>query len=373
MKIRRKIILGIITLMLLAVTFTSTTYAWFKLNSHAGVDFEFKVNGGLGFLVSVDNENYSNSLSKEQLIMSYYHRLNPETTWKDRKLYKDDIEITNDELLTAFNSIELYPVSSSNGKEFKDLYGSTFSVNSGRYIEFDVYFKATSAEITDNFKYNIYLSLNDQIDDRTGEIIPNTKTTITSQTAYVELKTEMKTWKQTALSERPGFVKVDSSNALRLSALRYDIETVVDEETNEEIKNYNPQESATIFELSNENDLGSYATDYNKDQALTIENLTDLDKLYNSNFNAMYTYYNKRRPTSSLETRLLKYEEKPNSLRDTNQIENTILTTVSSGGNSQKLTFRIWQEGWDADCFDGLAESINVRLSFHAKIAENDN
>ncbi len=372
MKIRKKIILGIISLMLLAVTFTSTTYAWFKLNSHAGVDFEFKVNGGLGFLVSVDNENFSNSLSEEQLMMSYYHKLNPNTTWNNGKLYEESDEVTEENLINAFSSIELYPVTSLNGKDFKDLYSSTFSVNSKRFLEFDVYFRATSLQSSDNFTYNIYLSLSDQIDDRTGEIIPNTRSTITSQTAYVELRTDMITWKESSLTENPGFVKVDSSNALRLSALRYDIESSIDEETQEEIKNYNPQDTATIIELSNQNDLGSYATDYNKNEALTIDNLSELDKLYNSNFNAMYTYYNKRRPTSSLESRLLKYEEKPNSLRDTNQIENTILTTVQSGGNSQKLTFRIWQEGWDADCFDGLAESINVRLSFHAILA-NDN
>ena len=40
------------------------------------------------------------------------------------------------------------------------------------------------------------------------------------------------------------------------------------------------------------------------------------------------------------------------------------IASVDSGSVSTKLTFRFWLEGWDADCFDGISQSIRVNLSF---------
>ena len=48
-----------------------------------------------------------------------------------------------------------------------------------------------------------------------------------------------------------------------------------------------------------------------------------------------------------------------------NYPNNKIITTLSTDAKSStKLTFRIWLEGWDADCFDGIAGSIQSILSF---------
>ena len=46
---------------------------------------------------------------------------------------------------------------------------------------------------------------------------------------------------------------------------------------------------------------------------------------------------------------------------------NKKITTLSSGEDGKRITFRIWLEGWDADCFDGLGGTIQSQLSFSSK------
>ena len=141
-------------------------------------------------------------------------------------------------------------------------------------------------------------------------------------------------------------VDVYTSNAIRYS--------VVDT-TNET--------PAIIYEPTNEHDLGSYATDYSGNDA-------ELNKLYNAKYNAMYTYYNNIRENAQLGNKLLSYEDKPETVRELT--EDTIITRVSAGSGINKLTFRFWLEGWDADCFDGLSKSINVKLLFNSKRVYNN-
>jgi hypothetical protein len=64
------------------------------------------------------------------------------------------------------------------------------------------------------------------------------------------------------------------------------------------------------------------------------------------------------------------YEEMPTTIRyqvGSNDEFTTPITTVKSGLGTNKVTFRIWLEGWDSDCFDGLIESISVKLTFKSK------
>ena len=397
MKLRKKIMLGLCTLMLLAVTFTSTTYAWFKLNSHADVSFNFQVNGGLGFLISVDNENFSSDITKDQLLMAYYHKTHEKkeeidgknvttnsTEWENGILIDSNTkqEIKLDELEKEFSNIQLYPVTSKDGVNFTDLYNSTFPISSQRYLEFDLYVRAASRNTNDNFTYEISLLYDDLKDDLTGE--KTDSTSITSNKAYIDLVSGMDTWKKDAIRTKEGTdtkqVLVNSSNAMRLSIQAYDniiedIKNEKGEKIGETITDIIPQETAKIYELTDdETDLGSYATDYSGDDEAE-------SNLYNANLNAMFTYYNNRRPNSKLTP--MSYNVKPITFRNSDLINNDdgsknsnnpVITTVKSGDYSQKLTIRIWQEGWDADCFDGLAESINVRLSFQSFLIDtNDN
>ena len=131
--------------------------------------------------------------------------------------------------------------------------------------------------------------------------------------------------------------------------------------------------STLIYEINDtENpntDLGSYATDYDENVA---EHTNDY-YLYSSKCNAMFTYYNNLRRSSQINP--MSYSELPKTIKSlptvsSDNIQSSgydTITTVESGKDEKKVTFRIWLEGWDADCFDGLANSIDVRLSFASK------
>jgi hypothetical protein len=43
------------------------------------------------------------------------------------------------------------------------------------------------------------------------------------------------------------------------------------------------------------------------------------------------------------------------------------IVQVKSGEAEKLVTFRVWLEGWDADCFDGLSKKIDVRLALGSK------
>lgn len=396
----RKTFLSIMALLAVAITFTATTYAWFKINSSATVSgFDFQVTGGEGFLVSIDDTegSYTNNLSskkimqsillsyqrdftEEQKSMGYYEYRDGEivkvrNTYNDDGSVKDVIEIDSlDEqemILEIKEKIQLLPRTSSNGTDLYDQWGSKASASDGTYLEFSVYFKAVSTTAEDNRAYDIYFNHETKVQDDGTEVLP---TTITSAATDVELKAGMNI--HGVNLQRGEHITVYTSNALRFSA--------TDEATNKTI----------ICEHSNDEEkgFGSYATDYSKsewdngnynyyykdsdpavvsaDEVLARENdyalltedeKTELDKLYNHKTQAMFTYYsNLKSSKSKLEP--LKFEDRLRSYRDLSKAP--AITTVETGGDAKLVTFRFWLEGWDADCIDGLSESVNVSLTF---------
>lgn len=354
--IRRKIVISIVTIVMLITVFTTSTYAWLVTTKQVSVNnFQFNAHGGEGFLVSVDGENFHNDLTTEQMMMAIvkgYDRNRYEienntlydTSGERRELYYDDME----DILS--NDILLYPVTTTDGVSFTNLVNNTIDASSGQFLEFDIYFKATSADASDQFTYDIYICGEDIIQEN-GKTID--KTTIESQEVdVIPLMDNMILYDGTeegllaGPNEDKKTVDVYTSNAIRYS--------VVDT-TNET--------PAIIYEPTNEHDLGSYATDYSGNDA-------ELNKLYNAKYNAMYTYYNNIRENAQLGNKLLSYEDKPDTVRELT--EDTIITRVSAGSGINKLTFRFWLEGWDADCFDGLSKSINVKLLFNSKRVYNN-
>ena len=365
MKIVRKLVLSIIALVSVVACFSISTYAWFQVNSTAKVEgFEFNATGGLGFLISIDGKNYSNDITSDQMKMAMlvgydserYQVNNNKLLDKSEGKTLSTLEI-NERVST---SLLLSPVTSKNGEEFTNLSGTEVSKNSGKYVEFSLYFRAASQNAADNLGYDIYLcgeDLDQFVNPELDKTIP--KTHIKSQLDTVGLLTDMTIYDPVSGVKVLGpdkdvkTIDVYSSNATRLS---------IKEESNKE---------ATIYEITNEFDLGSYATTYNSSTDTINDEATkrELDKLYNSSYNAMYSYYNNLRPYSKLDP--INYEDGlPKTVRDLT--EEHIFTSVKSGGPAKKVTFRFWLEGWDADCFDGLSKSINVRLLFNSKpIAKN--
>ena len=402
MKLVRKLIVGISTIGLLLMTFISSTYAWFKINSRASVDnFKFEVVGGQGFLVSIDNVKYSNDLTKDQLYKAMLlcygdgeYKISDDGEEKVCKVTYDQAgqeqltELSQEQINTLVAAkIKLLPTTSSDGRYLTDLYNSQSHVSAGRFVEFNVYFKAQSKKAED-VTYEIYLNGEEDVTDDGAVVEP---TTITSERTDVTLSADMRAVLPkangkffTALS-RTEHIDVYSSNALRISISESSLKEfpVLDEdgheqydENNERITEkryeYTSAESTKIYELNDtvntNTDLGSYATDLGKEDTINpglIEN--EEYALYCSQINAMYTYYNNLKPDAKITH--IEYSTKPKTIRDLSGKD--IITTVSTGEDAKLLTFRIWLEGWDADCFDGLSKKVDIRLAFASKRRES--
>lgn len=400
-KLLRKTFISIMAMLMVAVTFVTTTYAWFKINSSANISgFDFEVTGGEGFLVSIDNSenSYTNNLSRKKILQSILLSYQKDKTASEKifgyyvyeggELYrandkydaegnvtvvKGDMLSEEDMLKEVSSLIQLLPQTSADGIEMYDQFGAKSSVSKGAYLEFSVYFKAASNSVEENRAYDIYLNYEDKIQDD-GSVIPGTS--ITSVPTKVKLAAEMTN--NDGVLPRGTEITVYTSNAMRFSA--HDVTSG----------------NSIIYEYSNQSALefGSYATDYNMakwaagdfnpyktdynicanltdDQVkareeyfntLTEEEKLELDKLYNHSSNAMFTYYRNLKNFDVVGFEPLTFEDRLRSYRDLSKAP--LITTVETGGDAKLVTFRFWIEGWDADCFDGLKDSVNVSLTF---------
>jgi hypothetical protein len=134
-----------------------------------------------------------------------------------------------------------------------------------------------------------------------------------------------------------------------------------------------------IYELNDAvngaSNLGSYASTYSEEHAKTDPDYSfEQDCLYGTRYSASYTYYTNLKQSDSLKNRLIAYSDLPTTIKDLtskdddgNFTYNKRITTLSSGEDGKLITFRIWLEGWDADCFDGLGGTIQSQLSFSSK------
>ena len=421
MKLIRKLIVGISTICLLVMTFVSATYAWFEINSRASVEnFHFEVHGGQGFLVSIDNVNYYNDLTLLQLqkamLVAYdstHYRLADDGS---ETLYRVDVEpgfdaqgnpadietvdpMDETRIATAVKKIKLYPTTTFNGRDLTDLYNSPVDVSLGRYLQFDVYFRTQSRRLEDKFAYEIYLNGDSAVTDDGSIAEP---TMITSNETNKEVKVDMVATLPTAngkyvkqlLRKNTGEkdrISVYSSNAVRLSITDQEYyeeyqkdaggNIVLDENGNKTIiesgyklVDNNPTKIYELNDTEHPNtDLGSYATDYTgnytddqlNDMITTTGTLLEDEELalYCSKFNAMYTRYNKVKPDAQITH--ISYQGKPNTIRDLSTKDT--ITRVVAGEEARLLTFRLWLEGWDADCFDDIEYAVKARLAFGSK------
>lgn len=427
MKLIRKLIVGISTICLLVMTFVSATYAWFEINSRASIDnFHFEVHGGQGFLVSIDNVNYYNDLNLLQLqkamLVAYgageyrladdgseklYHRSYDRVSEDGVAVIKEVwTEMTEQGISDAVSGrveankgIKLLPVTSKNGRDLTDMYDSPSDVSLGRYVQFSIYFRTQSRRVEDKFAYDIYLNGDDATTDD-GSLVEPTR--ITSTRSIYNLNANMDAVLNTNEGKKVYALKrnntqgqrdaitVYSSNAVRLSVTENSLKeyTVVDQngdpvldEAGNPKKDYRyeltDENSTRIYELNdtvNKNtDLGSYATDYNGGytdaelDAMITETGTLIEDeklaLYCSRFNAMYTYYNNLKPDAQITH--ISYDNMPTTIRDLSNKDT--ITRVVAGEEAKLLTFRLWLEGWDADCFEGIEYAVKVRLAFGSK------
>ena len=445
MKIMRKLILGAVSTGFVAIALAATTYAWYKLGNVAFADeFEFNASTTEGFLVSVDGINYKHKLSTTDMVKAMIIGKNP----NDYEFAKDgslidvrngNVKLNDEKLSEAYlKALALEPVTSYDGRVMKGLSGGVINEAndySSKYVYFNLYFQTVTEKKSKNGKeeykkYEIYL---DGLGYDDGH---NTaaKTEIWSDKATnVKLVAPMTVWNGTpdGLTYQKGdTIQVYTANASRLSAqnlgylqkyqivdldapfnseLKYftregegteespyvysQVEINEFEEgttyyTEIEEKNLNisdkPKGNALIYELSSNSDadLGSFATNYSGDDQT-------LNRLYNCNYNAMYTYYNNVKTEDKLDTKIPNYEsDLPSTIRSLVTKDNEgnsinrkdVIATVESG-QITKVGFRFWIEGWDGDCFDGLPgyydnvyklyeDEFNPELTYYTKVDE---
>ena len=393
MKHLRKIIYGITTAALLVATFTTSTYAWLNFSAKAEVSgFSFTATSGLGFQISIDNEHYKSRLTANEVKYSMLMSFRPDIYSLDEtgeKLYKvnelgQKVEMTSEEVNQDItDNIQLLPVTTKNGRDFTNLFEGKTYVSDGKYLEFYVYFRTTSRLASDNLTYDIYLNGEDKVGDG-GEVL--SPVSITSATTQVSLRADMNTIGYDQVTHekslrnltRGEVIEVYSSNALRFSTTEsaYIQNGTVDDGNGNQVPNMEymvVDDSTKIYEINDTEhlytDLGSYASNYDESTSPYSEKYY----LYSSNCNAMYTYYNRLKTKAPLTSRLPDYESLPTTIKSLTKKDdggNLIydkITTLSSGEDAKKVTFRFWLEGWDADCFDGLTNNISVGLSFGSK------
>ena len=139
---RRKLFLSFITLVLLITVFTTSTYAWFKINSSAMINgFDFQVHGGEGFVISTNGTNFYSGLSKEQMLEAIVYGYDDETfEYKEGNLvFKETGQKVTYEELTKILSEKLLlaPLTSNDGINLEDMLGADTKSSSGQFIEFD--------------------------------------------------------------------------------------------------------------------------------------------------------------------------------------------------------------------------------------------
>ena len=246
-KIVKKIILAVVTLLLAVVTFTGVTFAWLSINSDAWVEgMQVQATAGKGFMVSIDGTHYQNSLSTDDIMKAIVAKYRKTYTLKPdgRLLDENGNELSKNDIQKVFRQIELEPCTSYNSEnlELKNIYGTKIDTSKGQYIEFDIYFKATGELLED---LNIYVNGLDKVMHQDTTDINVNPTRINSKIDEIRLEGPLtifdKLTGESILKNRDDKLEVKSSNATRLGIM-------------------NQQGEVTILELTDEYDLGSYAT-----------------------------------------------------------------------------------------------------------------
>lgn len=364
-KLTNKLFLSIISLLLAIATLSGATFAWMSLNSEAWVEgMTFQASGGDGFLISVDDNNYKSNLTKDDIVKSIVKSYSNNTYQFDEtgNLLDENKNIVTDYMNIMNNSIKLYPCTSY-GYDDNDqlllttLIGEIVDLSDGEYVEFSIYFKPTSS-----IKQTMDIYLNGEEDrilvqNNQSYKIPETHIT-TTKVDSIRLSSDLITYINDvtdadfgkALDKRAGdTLEVRPSNAVRLG-----------------FQSENSQ-SSTIIELTDEYDLGSYATnikDYTDPSDVKYDENIAYDVKYDATKNAMFTYFNGLKNNSLT---AIDYKSIPNtvtSLLDENGNNRVKVCSLGTDGNSVEVNFKLWLEGWDADSIEGIAESILVQLSF---------
>ena len=360
--ITRKLILSVASLATTAICLTSTTYAWFAKNANAWTeDFLVKIHTFEGLQISVDGENFFDSIDREQLLRAMaLQRYNLEND--NPKTYSEltALEVTN------YGQTVLAPVSPDSNFNF---YGfgtvdnviediEVFNVNglytpinlteakkSKSYAKFDLYFRAipSSSEPKDSYKLTFvdetYATEKEvlmsyvEADDSTVELFNGLNIPVIKDTRIDPLVT-------LGVYKSGDEISINPKNAMRIGVRGLD---------------------DFIYEI-NEGYGSSAYNNYPTTEA-------DFD-LHDPNQSPMVTYFNNTHRKGNLYVK--DYTDYTETIKDFNGQEVLGRFTKGQDGkyNDVKITVYLWLDGYDADYLEGVnTDSVHFYLNF-TKVGE---
>lgn len=391
----RKLISSIVAALFLVLTTVSATYAWFVTNTEAWVyDIGLDVTSGTGIYLSINGTGGKTTLTELDLMKAiiakcgdnaenseYYHIDSSSNLIRSVTDGGAGVILTDDEIKEVFDKIKMAPVTTLDGENFTEGYvdgnESIVNVTDGKYVQFDLYFTSNYSGSDDNHTVDVYFYDNNnsqaeveglnptQItsDEKVSTAQTVSDTTSQSYANQYRLLTGLTTYSKTgdragsALNYASGSsgLVLKTADCVRFSTKTIDYNT---SDTDAGVVNYNTK----IYEPNL--GLGSYATD------LDSEKYKDLGTEYylkacsfDATKNAAFTYTNNMRGKGSTEP-YLSYNDLPTIYNDFSNEESALVCQIK-GQSATRVTFTIWLEGWDADCFDGIiGDYLNVTLSF---------
>ncbi len=255
---------------------TASTFAWFKINSNASVSgFEFTVQGGEGYQISIDDEHYYSSLTNRQMLQAILMGYNSSYEVIDDNVYygttydtdgnvnKLGSLISDASVSELVSQIELLPVtahvdSTTKALTLRNYSNATIQSSSAQYVEFSIYFRGLG-KTEDNQSYSIYVLGGDgYYNEMTGERAP--ASSIKSKTVNtITLKADM--------------TAIDNSNSSTL----FENRRATTYTTGNSINVYTS--NAIRFSIGNEDD-----TNHTSDTDYSVNNLYQMYGSYHPHF-----------------------------------------------------------------------------------------
>lgn len=314
----RKIYLTLLSIILLVITFGTSTYAWVTISTTNRVD-ALGINATLGnrLEISIDGTNYFNELSGEMIMNQI------------KKVRFTDV--------TSFDGINFEKNIQHQVKE---------AVVNEDYIEMALYFRTSS-------QYrNVYLI--DNVSESADYLVPPKDGTYVISKG-IEFKAKFRFLYDVNEYIEAGETKTFyAKDAMRIAFIEEKVDDILDARRDEELIKY-------IYDPSEEEHRG-YGKEYG---SLYYYNLLKDENL--------------EIPTEIPETRyslstFANYN--PNVALNDNSKIMTLITTDKTDEYDRtyyegKVTIRIWLEGWDADMFDGVyRDNVKIQLMFKLGKAE---
>lgn len=393
----RKLYISLLTLVLLFVVAGTVTFAWFKLNTNAWFsDLEIGASSNADLRISVVGVEgtYGSHLTNKQIGSSIIAHSNGwDLTWDDtEKAYfwydsEEDkyIKVTDENVEDYMKILSLKPVTTKDGKVFRNLNGMLVNETYKYFFRFDLYFMSN-----ENLAQDVYFS-NRTITYPDGTIIPKTEFTTVGQESMTfpdNIVASFDTYNQVtgkmihfnAADQKAYEDGVDVTDSFKQNfntyvsdATRFALETKsIDVDTTEVTTS-----GVRLYELNKGN--GSYATTM-VESGITSANTTYVGTAgaaYDATKNAAFTYYNTVRQAeldagtgtdSTIEP--INYKDVPNTYKGLDTVEAAKIISLNASNNygkygTAKMTLTLWIEGWDADCIDTvLDQQLTFDMSF---------